>query len=56
MRVNLPVTDVERTLKEGGFIVSKINLKGCFTEEELIGTSHNIVHHPDMPPEAFKDL
>jgi methyl-accepting chemotaxis protein len=27
-----------------------------FTEEELIGQSHNIVRHPDMPPEAFQDL
>ncbi|MGV3581753.1 MAG: methyl-accepting chemotaxis protein, partial [Methylophilus sp.] len=25
-------------------------------ESELIGQSHNIVRHPDMPPEAFKDL
>jgi len=23
---------------------------------ELIGKSHNIVRHPDMPPEAFADL
>lgn len=27
-----------------------------FTYEELIGQPHCIVRHPDMPPEAFKDL
>src|SRR5690606_3246336 len=27
-----------------------------FTEEELIGQSHNIVRHPDMPPAAFASL
>ncbi|MBP6368235.1 MAG: PAS domain-containing protein [Nitrosomonas sp.] len=27
-----------------------------FTKEELIGKAHNIVRHPDMPPEAFSDL
>ncbi len=24
--------------------------------EELIGKSHNVVRHPDMPPAAFEDL
>ncbi|NEX62318.1 methyl-accepting chemotaxis protein, partial [Noviherbaspirillum galbum] len=69
MRMNMPVTNVERVVKEGEYIVSKTDLKGrivyCnrpfieisgFSEEELIGTSHNIVRHPDMPPEAFADL
>ncbi|HEX5364316.1 MAG TPA: PAS domain-containing methyl-accepting chemotaxis protein [Gallionella sp.] len=27
-----------------------------FSREELIGKSHNIVRHPDMPPQAFKSL
>ncbi|OFZ70893.1 MAG: chemotaxis protein, partial [Betaproteobacteria bacterium RBG_16_58_11] len=69
MRTNLPVTNIERSLKEGEFIVSKTNLKGQityinrpfmeisgFTEEELLGAPHNIVRHPDMPPAAFNDL
>src|SRR4030066_2243975 len=69
MRTNLPVTNIERSLKEGEFIVSKTNLKGQityanrpfleisgFSEEELIGAPHNIVRHPDMPPAAFNDL
>ena len=69
MRINMPVTGVERHLQEGEFIVSKTDLKGLityvnrpfleisgFTEEELIGKPHNLIRHPDMPPAAFADL
>ncbi|NBT55951.1 MAG: PAS domain S-box protein [Betaproteobacteria bacterium] len=27
-----------------------------FTYDELFGQSHNRVRHPDMPPEAYKDM
>ena len=27
-----------------------------YTIEELMGQPHNMVRHPDMPPEAFKDM
>ncbi len=50
-------------------IVSKTNPKGIITyvnkqfceisgysEQELIGMPHNMVRHPDMPKDAFKDL
>ena len=50
-------------------IVSKADLKGIITyvndifcelsgykKEELIGKPHNIVRHPDMPKELFKEL
>lgn len=69
MRNNQPVTNNEYVLSEKDFIVSKTDLKGRityvnsdftrvsgFSEEELIGEPHNIVRHPDMPPEAFDDL
>jgi aerotaxis receptor len=69
MKINLPVTDVETLLPENEFIYSRTDLKGviveaneafarisAFTPEEMIGQSHNIVRHPDMPPEAFADL
>ncbi|MBV8665423.1 MAG: PAS domain-containing protein [Burkholderiaceae bacterium] len=69
MRQNLPITGTEYPLADGKHIVSKTDLKGRityvnpyfievsgFTEEELIGAPHNIVRHPDMPPEAFYDL
>jgi len=69
MKVNMPVTDNELIFAENQQIVSKTDLKGKityinqhfveisgFTEDELIGQNHNIVRHPDMPSEAFKDL
>lgn len=69
MRINMPVTNRELPLAADVMIVSKTDTKGRityvnrdfieisgFTEAELIGAPHNIVRHPDMPPEAFKDL
>lgn len=69
MRVNLPVTANNIELSDEKSIVSKTDLKGRilyvnpyfleisgFTEEELIGSPHNIVRHPDMPSEAFADM
>ena len=69
MKKNLPVTQREVKLGDNEMIISVTDLKGRiqyvndafkkisgFSEEELIGTSHNIVRHPDMPPVAFKDL
>jgi methyl-accepting chemotaxis protein len=69
MRTNLPVTQNEVKLTDGAMIVSKTDLKGRITyvnkdflaisgygEQELIGEPHNLVRHPDMPPEAFQDL
>ncbi|WP_392386950.1 PAS domain-containing protein [Marinomonas primoryensis] len=29
-----------------------INISG-FERSELVGKSHNVVRHPDMPPQAF---
>lgn len=32
-------------------------IKACgFTEQELMGEAHNLIRHPDMPPEAFADM
>lgn len=69
MKINVPVTQKEVELSDSSSIVSKTDLKGHivyvnrdfievsgFVESELIGKSHNIVRHPDMPSEAFKDL
>ncbi len=69
MRVNLPITDREVVMQPGTILVTKTDLKGIityandafveisgFTREELIGKSHNIVRHPDMPEVAFQDL
>lgn len=51
------------------FIVSKTDSRGVITyandefckisgyaKEELLGKSHNIVRHPDMPKQAFEDM
>lgn len=59
----------ETILKDDAFLVSETDAKGtiifaneefCNTAEynieDLMGQSHNIVRHPDMPKAAFKDL
>ncbi len=69
MRQNLPITNVETLLPEGEFIYSRTDLKGqiveaneafakisAFRREDMIGQPHNMVRHPDMPPEAFADM
>ncbi len=69
MKINLPVTQIEKPFPKGTRIVSKTDLKGIttyvndgfvemsgFSREELIGKNHNVVRHPDMPPQAFKWL
>ncbi len=69
MRTNLPVTTTEYPITDSTLIVSKTDTKGRltffndqfvdaagFTEAELIGQPHNIIRHPDMPPEAFQNL
>lgn len=69
MRNNQPVTGREYPFPQGQTVISYTNLKGQitranaafvelsgFTKEELMGQPHNLVRHPDMPPEAFRDL
>ncbi|SES62681.1 methyl-accepting chemotaxis sensory transducer with Pas/Pac sensor [Nitrosomonas marina] len=69
MRVNLPITTVEKDFRELDGLISKTDVKGRitfvndafvqvsgFSREELLGKPHNIVRHPDVPEEAFKDL
>jgi aerotaxis receptor len=69
MRSNLPVSQTEYRLRPGQNLVSTTDLKGrilhCnpafveasgFTREELQGQPHNLIRHPDMPPEAFRDM
>jgi aerotaxis receptor len=69
MRTNLPVTNREYLIPEGATLVSTTDLSShityCnpafiavsgYTREELIGQPHNLIRHPDMPPEAFRDM
>jgi aerotaxis receptor len=69
MRHNQPITQQEYSIRDGAAIISRTDREGrithCnaefieasgFSREELIGENHNIVRHPDMPAEAFRDL
>ena len=69
MRNNLPVTQNEFDLPAQTMLVSTTDAKGIITHcnhafesvsgfsyDELMGQPHNIVRHPDMPQEAFKDM
>jgi aerotaxis receptor len=59
----------ETEVPEGELIISRTDLKGIITyanhifcaisgydDGELIGQPHNIVRHPDMPKEVFRQL
>ena len=69
MRVNEPVTQREYRVPPQLLLVSTTDTQGrithCnpafvetsgFSYDELMGQPHNIVRHPDMPAEAFKDM
>jgi aerotaxis receptor len=69
MKNNGSVTQRNIDYPADQFLVSSTDLKGIityanddfiqlsgYTSEELIGKSHNIVRHPDMPAVAFQDL
>ncbi len=66
---NISFLDGYKQAIDKSSIVSKTDLKGIITyanemfcevsgysREELIGSSHNIVRHPDVPKEAFKEM
>ncbi|MDO8895026.1 PAS domain-containing methyl-accepting chemotaxis protein [Nitrosomonas sp.] len=69
MRVNEPVTQRDMGMNNDCEIISTTNLKGIlvsanedfirmsgFTWEELDNKNHNIIRHPDVPPEAYAML
>lgn len=69
MRNNQPVIDREFVLTDDDYLISRTDLKGNITyanpafvkvsgysHDELIGSPHNLIRHPDMPPAAFADL
>ncbi|MDB2705814.1 methyl-accepting chemotaxis protein [Pseudomonadota bacterium] len=69
MKENLPITSNEVKVTHSDSILSITELSGAikycnpdfmkisgFTDEELIGSSHNIVRHPHMPSAAFEDF
>lgn len=69
MRQNLPVTGNEYVFPDGETLVSTTDLQSHITyvnpafisasgysREELVGQPHNLIRHPDMPAEAFRDM
>lgn len=63
------MNDQEVVMSDGCVLVSRTDLAGNITfvnqafvdisgysNEELVGSPHNLVRHPDMPKEAFADL
>lgn len=69
MRVNLPVSQQEYEVPADTPLMSVTDIKGRityvnsafmevsgYTANELRGKAHNLIRHPDMPPEAFSDL
>ncbi|MFZ2973943.1 MAG: PAS domain-containing methyl-accepting chemotaxis protein [Ferribacterium limneticum] len=69
MKNNQPVFDREYVIRPECSIISRTDEKGIITyvnddfveasgfcRDELIGQPHNIVRHPDLPPEAFRDM
>ena len=66
---NLKLLDEYKNAVDRSSIVSKTNARGIityvndqfceisgFSRDELIGNSHSIVRHPEMPPEAFREM
>ncbi|MBC08007.1 methyl-accepting chemotaxis protein [Thalassospira sp.] len=69
MRDNGPITNREVEMDDKDILVSKTDTGGRiefsnkafvdisgFSDEELVGSPHNLVRHPDMPKEAFANL
>lgn len=69
MRINEPVTQRDMGMNNDCEIISTTNLKGALTSvnedfirmsgytwEELENKNHNIIRHPDVPPEAYAML
>lgn len=69
MRDNQPVSGQNFSFDEQELLISFTDLKGQilnvndafvrvsgFSKEELLGQPHNIIRHPDMPEEVFRDL
>ncbi|BDT65923.1 aerotaxis receptor [Comamonadaceae bacterium OS-1] len=69
MRNNQPILNQEYPFPSGQTLVSTTDLQGniryCnpyfievsgFSRDELVGQPHNLIRHPDMPEEAYRDM
>lgn len=69
MRINMPLSGRESTYPADQRLISTTDTRGqityCndefvavsgFTREQLIGSPHNLVRHPDMPAQVFQQM
>lgn len=69
MRINAPVTQREHLLSEGVRLITATDSQGTITycnhefvaisgfdRDQLLGSPHNIVRHPDMPEAVFAQM
>ncbi|EPE83949.1 PAS domain S-box protein [Leptospira noguchii str. 1993005606] len=69
MRKNLPITNQEITVPINSVLISRTDTKGKisyvsqdfanisgFSEEEMLGEPHNLIRHPDVPSEIFREM
>ncbi|WP_430442929.1 MAG: PAS domain-containing protein [Pseudomonas piscis] len=69
MRLNLPVNSIEQTFPDQQRLISATDTSShityCnaefaamsgFSQAELIGSTHNLVRHPDMPAAVFESM
>ncbi|EMF83120.1 PAS domain S-box protein [Leptospira weilii serovar Topaz str. LT2116] len=69
MRKNLPVTNQEVEVPTNAVLISRTDAKGRisyvsqdfahvsgFSEREMVGESHNLIRHPAVPSEVFREM
>lgn len=69
MRKNLPITNQEIKVPINSVLISRTDMKGRisyvsqdfanisgFSEEEMLGEPHNLIRHPDVPFEIFREM
>ncbi|EKP12599.1 methyl-accepting chemotaxis protein [Leptospira borgpetersenii] len=69
MRKNLPITNQEIEISANAVLISRTDTKGRisyvsqdfahisgFSEREMVGESHNLIRHPAVPPEVFREM
>ncbi|NWL75289.1 chemotaxis protein [Pseudomonas taiwanensis] len=69
MRQNMPITQRERSVPDHQHLTSATDCRGIitycndefcavsgFSREQLIGSPHNLIRHPDMPEQVFRQM
>ncbi|MCG6166275.1 methyl-accepting chemotaxis protein [Leptospira sp. FAT2] len=69
MRKNLPITNKELEIPPAAVLISRTDTKGRisyvsqdfadisgFSEKEMLGEPHNLIRHPDVPAEVYREM